>query len=111
MYPGILGQDGINDRQSSARVAPRCALSADEAAEAIEEIVADALAHLDAERFWPAHPLDDRVSDGNTSFYFGATGVMWALDYLGRVDATKAVFDFRPFLPRLIQANRAEFAK
>jgi len=86
-------------------------LSADEAAEAIEEIVADALAHLDAERFWPAHPLDDGVSDGNTSFYFGATGVMWALDYLRRAGATKAGFDFHPLLPRLIQANRAEFAK
>src|SRR5215469_17600400 len=44
--------------------------SADEAARAIDEIVSDALAHLDAERFWPAHPLDDGVSDGNTSFYF-----------------------------------------
>ena len=41
--------------------------SADEAARAIDEIVPDALAHLDAERFWPAHPLDDGVSDGNTS--------------------------------------------
>ena len=85
--------------------------SADKAGETIEEIVADGLAHLDAERFWPAHPLDDGVSDGNTSFYFGATGVMWALDYLGRVGATKAGFDFHPLLPRLIQANRAEFAK
>ena len=84
--------------------------SADEAARAIDEIVSDALAHLDAERFWPAHPLDDGVSDGNTSFYFGATGVMWALEYLRRVGATSADFDFRPCLPRLIEANRAEFA-
>ena len=84
--------------------------SADEAASAIDEIVSDALAHLDAERFWPAHPLDDGVSDGNTSFYFGATGVMWALEYLRRVGATRADFDFRPCLPRLIEANRAEFA-
>jgi hypothetical protein len=85
--------------------------SADEAAKAIEEIVSDALAHFDAERFWPAHPLDDGVSDGNTSFYFGATGVIWALEYLGRVGVTKSGFDFRPVLPRLIQANRTEFAK
>ena len=84
--------------------------SADEAARAIDEIVSDALAHRDAERFWPAHPLDDGVSDGNTSFYFGATGVMWALEYLRRVGATRADFDFRPCLPRLIEANRAEFA-
>src|SRR5215467_15958722 len=84
--------------------------SADEAARAIDKIVSDALAYLDAERFWPAHPLDDGVSDGNTSFYFGATGVMWALEYLRRVGATRADFDLRPSVPRLIEANRAEFA-
>ena len=86
-------------------------LSADEAASAIDEIVSDALAHFDADRFWSAHPLDDGVSDGNTSFYFGAVGVIWALEYLRRVGATRADFDFRPSLPRLIEANRAEFAK
>ena len=84
--------------------------SADEAGRVIDEIVSDALAHFDTQRFWPAHPLDDGVSDGNTSFYFGATGVMWALEYLRRVGATSADFDFRPCLPRLIEANRAEFA-
>ena len=85
--------------------------NANEAAKAIEEIVAETLAHFDVKRLWPAHPLDDGVSDGNTSFYFGATGVIWALEYLGRVGATKSRFDFRPFLPRLIRANRAEFAR
>jgi Lanthionine synthetase C-like protein len=85
--------------------------SAEAAAGAIEEIVADAIAHFDAERFWPAHPLDDGVSDGNTSFYFGATGVMWALEYLRRVGATRADFDFCPSLAKLIEANQAEFAK
>ena len=85
--------------------------NAAEAAEAIEDIVADALAHFDEKRFWPAHPLDDGVSDGNTSFYFGATGVIWALEYLGRVGATRSNFDFRPLLPRLIGDNRAEFAQ
>jgi len=85
--------------------------SADEAARAIDEIVSNALAHLDAERFWPAHPLDDGVSDGNASFYFGATGVMWALDYLRRVGAMRADFDLRPSVARLIEANQAEFAK
>jgi hypothetical protein len=83
----------------------------DEAANAIDEIVSDALTHFDAERFWPAHPLDDGVSDGNTSFYFGATGVMWALEYLRRVGATKSSFDFCPSLPKLIEANQTEFAE
>jgi hypothetical protein len=85
--------------------------SADEAARAIDDIVSNTFAHLDAQRFWPAHPLDDGVSDGNTSFYFGAAGVMWALDYLRRVGATRADFDLRPSVARLIAANRAEFAK
>jgi hypothetical protein len=79
-----------------------------DAAAAIEEIVADGLEHFDAERFWPAHPLDEGIGDGHTSFYLGATGMIWGLDYLGRIGAIKARPDFRPFLPRLIEANRAE---
>ena len=66
---------------------------------------------IDAERFWPAHPLDEGIRDGHTSFYFGATGMVWGIDYLGQVGATKARFDFRPFLPRLLEASQAEFAK
>jgi Lanthionine synthetase C-like protein len=81
-----------------------------EAKAAIEDIVADGLEHFDAERFWPAHPLEDGVRDGHTSFYFGATGMIWGIDYLGRVGATKARFDFRPVLPRLMEANRTEQA-
>jgi hypothetical protein len=38
----------------------------------IEEISADAIAHFDTDRFWPAHPSDDGVGDGNPSFYTGA---------------------------------------
>jgi len=64
--------------------------SAGEASAAIEEIAADALAQFDGERFWPAHPLEDGLPDGTTSFYMGATGVIWALDYLRRVGATRA---------------------
>src|SRR5262249_62431377 len=82
-----------------------------EAANAIQEIVRDALDHFDQEDFWPAHPMEDGVQDGHTSLYFGATGMIWALDYLARIGATKARRDFRPTLPRLIEANRAEYAQ
>jgi Lanthionine synthetase C-like protein len=82
-----------------------------EAKAAIEDIVADGLEHFDAERFWPAHPLDEGIRDGHTSFYFGATGMVWGIDYLTRVGATKARFDFRPTLPRLLEANHTEFAQ
>jgi hypothetical protein len=85
--------------------------SESDATAAIEDIVADGLEHFDAERFWPAHPLDEGIGDGHTSFYCGATGVIWCIDYLGRVGATKARFDFRPILPRLMQASQAEFAE
>ncbi len=85
--------------------------SESDATAAIEDIVADGLEHFDAERFWPAHPLDEGIRDGHTSFYFGATGVIWGIDYLGRVGATKARFDFRPILPRLMEANQAEVTR
>src|SRR5262249_5688216 len=80
---------------------------ADDAAKAIEEIVADALARFKGERFWPAHPFDD-VSDGNSSVYIGAAGVIWGLEYLRREGATQARFDFRPMLPSLLAATRTE---
>ena len=75
---------------------------------AIEEIVADALLHFNVERFWPAHPLDDGSRDGHTSLYYGASGVIWGIDHLSRTGATRTHFDFRPILPRLMEANRAE---
>lgn len=71
---------------------------------AMHEIVEDALARFDPERFWPAHPLDDGVADGATTLYFGAAGAIWALDHL------RAGRDFAPALPRLLAANGAEYA-
>jgi hypothetical protein len=85
--------------------------SGSQAAAAIEDIVADALAHFDAERFWPAHPLDERLNDGHTGLYMGATGVIWGIDYLRRVGATAGRYDFRPVLPHLMDANRAELPR
>jgi len=85
--------------------------SESDAAAAIEEIVADGIEHFDAERFWPAHPLDEGTSDGHASLYFGATGMMWGIDYLARVGAIDARFDFRPVLARLMEANRAELPR
>ena len=85
--------------------------SESDATAAIEDIVADGLEHFDAERFWPAHPLDEGIRDGHTSLYFGAAGVIWAIDYLGRVGAIKTRFDFRPVLAGLLEASQAEFAK
>jgi hypothetical protein len=83
----------------------------DDVSNAIQEIVCDALDHFDRERFWPAHPREDGVADGNTTLYCGAAGVIWALEYLARIGATGTRHDFRPVLPRLMDASRAEFAQ
>src|SRR4051812_43410723 len=76
---------------------------------AIEEIAADAIAQFDPDTFWPGHPSDDGVGDGNPSFYVGATGVIWALDYLHRIGATGVSRDFRPVLPKLLERTIAAF--
>jgi hypothetical protein len=82
---------------------------ADTARLAIDEVVSDALTHFNGERFWPAHPLDN-VKDGNSSFYMGAAGMIWGLDYLRRVGATTAGIDFGPVLARLLETTQAEMA-
>lgn len=83
---------------------------ANDARLAIAEIVDDALTHFDAENFWLTHPREDGRPDGLTSLWIGATGVISALDYLRRIGATTAAFDFRPVLPHLIAVNREQFA-
>src|SRR3954453_24057966 len=76
---------------------------------AIQEIAADAIAHFDPDGFWPAHPSDDGVGDGNPSFYTGAAGVIWALDYLHRIGATRVAAAFRPVMPQLLERTVAAF--
>jgi hypothetical protein len=72
---------------------------------AINDIVADGLEHFDSERFWPAHLLDETFF-GHMGFYYGATGMIWSIDYLGCVGATEKRFDFRPFLRGLLDASQ-----
>ena len=49
----------------------------------VAAIVADAEAAFDGER-WPAHPLDDEVTESETrTLYLGASGMAWALRRLG----------------------------
>lgn len=76
---------------------------------AIEEIAADAIAHFDPDTFWPGHPTGEREEDGDPSFYKGAAGVIWALDYLHRVGAVSAAEDFRPVLPKLLERTITDF--
>jgi len=86
------------------------AWDADAARLAIREIVEDTLDRFDPDRFWPAHPLDDGAGEPPASVYFGAAGVLWALDHLRRSGATEFEHDFRGLLPRLLTLSREEHA-
>lgn len=80
-----------------------------DAVAAIEEIAADAFAGLDREVLWPAHPLDS-APDGNGSLYFGAAGVIWALDRLRRVGAIEGGPNLTSLLPVALVRNAPWFA-
>ncbi|HKP66907.1 MAG TPA: lanthionine synthetase LanC family protein, partial [Casimicrobiaceae bacterium] len=68
--------------------------------EAIGRIVADTEANFSAETFWPMHPRD--VDDGDNApawpLYHGASGVIWALDYLQALGAITLARDYAPFV-------------
>ncbi len=76
---------------------------------AIERIVADARSRYSEDAYWPQHPLDRDGDDGDriqTSLYFGACGVFWALDYLAAVGAVAPVADHSAEFERLLARNR-----
>ena len=54
---------------------------------AIQAIVDDTERHFSPERYWPPHPRDiepgDDLSVPGTSLYYGACGVIWALQGFG----------------------------
>jgi hypothetical protein len=76
----------------------------------IREIVDDALDRFDSDRFWPPHPFDQGAGQPPTSLYFGATGVLWALDHLRRAGAVEFGQNFHGLLPHLLTLNREEHA-
>jgi hypothetical protein len=77
---------------------------------AIQEIVDDAAARFDPDAFWPSHPQDEGVPDGNASLYFGAAGVLWAMDFLRREGAAEHQLDVAALLPKLLELTRQQFA-
>jgi len=82
-----------------------------EAVVAIREIAADAVSAHDRLSLWPAHPMEDRLPDGLGSLYFGAAGVIWALDYLKRMGAITAAIDLAPLLEAALERNAPWFAR
>lgn len=82
----------------------------DEAAarEAIRCIGDSALKAFEPGLGWRAHPLDEPKPpiDRFYNLYFGAGGVIWALQYLAQRGAIEASPDFTPFVGTLREANR-----
>jgi hypothetical protein len=81
-----------------------------EARAAIDEIAADTLAALDPPTLWPGHPLDDIEGDTG-SVYFGAAGVIWALDRLQRVGAIGGGRDLAALMPTVLARNATWYAE
>jgi hypothetical protein len=55
----------------------------------IDAIVEEALQEVDAVHGWRVHPLDDDPPGApNPMLYFGAAGVVWAIDHLARAIGT-----------------------
>jgi hypothetical protein len=73
----------------------------------IERIVADTLAAATPSGEWPNHPSDlpdDAPPLGG--LYFGASGVIWALDYLARHGLAERPTDLIAQLPAILASNR-----
>ncbi|HEY1929817.1 MAG TPA: LanC-like protein [Caulobacteraceae bacterium] len=76
---------------------------------AIESIVAHTRSAFTPDGLWPVHPDDGPPEWGAlTGLYFGAAGVIWALDYLQRVGAAPEGPSFAEHLGD-IQARNARF--
>lgn len=80
------------------------------AREGMERITQATRAAFTAQDFWPLHP--DDAEEGETgphcNLYFGAGGVIWALDHLAREGAISDGPTFADHLPAVAQRNRAE---
>ncbi|GGF28509.1 hypothetical protein GCM10011611_38220 [Aliidongia dinghuensis] len=86
------------------------AWDAAEARAAIAEIADDALAALDPATLWQTHPQDN-VEGGTGSIYFGAAGVIWAIDRLRRVGAIAVDRDLASLVPTVLARNAPWYAQ
>ena len=59
---------------------------------------------------WPSHPMDDGLADDNGSVYFGAAGVIWALDCLRRLRAISEDPYLAPLVSMALELNGPWFA-
>ena len=76
---------------------------------AIQAIVDDTERHFSPERYWPPHPRDiepgDDLSVPGTSLYYGACGVIWALQHLQALGAARLSRDPADALDTLLERS------
>lgn len=81
------------------------------ARDTIDRIVDSSRAAFDADRYWPLHPRDlepgEDASQRSTALYHGAAGVVWALQHLQAIGATRRPAWPAPDLVQLLAHNRA----
>ncbi|MFT3809492.1 MAG: LanC-like protein [Micropepsaceae bacterium] len=65
---------------------------------------------MSADGLWPAHPSDADPQNAGpfTDLYFGAAGVIWALDHLERAGAAAPGAPLHPHLDGILARNRRE---
>jgi len=79
------------------------------ASRTIERIYADTVETFSDESLWPVHPLDwEGDAPPMNMLYLGAAGVIWAIQFLERVDAVDGkAHDFTPLWPTLFENNQS----
>ena len=79
---------------------------------AVARIAHDALDSFSAETLWPAHPLDgpDPPDTRHLDLYYGAGGMIWALQHLRRVGAIDRDFDFSATTASLVERHHEVIA-
>ena len=80
------------------------------ARQAIERITRDAEDRFGRHDLWPIHPFD--VSPERAAvlkpIYYGAAGVIWALDHLAGAGAIASGRDYAPYIRPLLEAQRRD---
>ncbi|WNG13822.1 lanthionine synthetase C family protein [Cystobacter fuscus] len=79
---------------------------------AIERIVQETRDTFTLESLWPTHPNDEEAGDPpgpQASLYFGAAGVIWALDHLAREGAVSPGPSFADHFLDIQRRNRRLF--
>ncbi len=113
LYDSALISSHSNVRKSKTRAAHRNRMEPELALAAIYRIVRDTHERFDPHNFGRSILSQNSARHPTEPFrcsYFGAAGVIWALDYLNAVGATAMKRDYADSLVELAAKNRADLA-